>query len=268
MSTDLSTIPQNEIAAMRAELPSHLQDVAPDESVGEYALLPKLLVVMGTSDPKFKDPFDIGDVIIPDTMTRVAESGKPLIFTPVFIYSQYEIRNPREAVDLPATRAITLDKTSDIARKALQRVEEPCPNNDGGIDKATGKPRNMRYQHTMLSIWYLHEFEMLVLTQFYRMELQTGQRLATLVQQRKKKMYACVFQARTSNRPYKGNNWPGFDFSNPSGISPWVQDEKLYEQLRTIAEEQSAKYVQAVESGREVDSDSTESNSEVEKQFA
>lgn len=190
---------------------------------------PRLKIIQSQSGAPFVPPFAEGDILVIPQMTKVGDRETPFTFTPLYFFRCWTCMNPIQLKSqLTALREISFDENSEVARKAKNFVEEPCPE---------GPKYTLRYQEVLNFLVMIDNPAvngLPVTLMFQRGEYKTGQTLASLIQSRKAPPYACRFRAVSSEHNGKGFDWIGLDIDNDP--MPFV-DEATFNSYKVLSKE-------------------------------
>lgn len=224
-------------------LPEHMRGDAQmgAEHVSRYIIPPRLVLVQSTSKPPL-NKHDAGTVLLMPSERVICEfskieqaSKKPMMFVPIYYFSEYRVYNPEEIhLSHGKLRERTFDDNSETARRAIARDpklrEVVCPEFPS---------RKCTFEHRMNYLWWIltgsdeEPVGAPCFVSFKRTELSSAFNLNTLIQARKAPIFGCVFATSIGPRQNNKGVWYGYDMSNPPlGASPWVTNTELYESLK------------------------------------
>lgn len=230
MSNELVNKQQSSLPAVPDYL--KVQDDHSLDTVKQYVRPSRIKVVQSTAESKLKDSYGVGSVILlPEGITIVTpardERGNinygttpPFTFTPIFFFAEFCVWNPLSTKGkLPAIRERSFDQNSQIAIRArsMKDRKRPCPE----------EPTEMlTYCEHLNFVVHLHGYPDQVILSFSRGEFNAGQNFAGLLRMRQGvPMYGNNFEAHLNYRENAKGNWIGLDISNPTEVSPFVDEE-------------------------------------------
>lgn len=121
------------ITTVMAPPPAYLSKFCDGAGVKELettATIPRLRIVQSMSDTELKDAFGEGAVILKDDAELIAEKEKPFSAIPIIYYESFEQwRDVNDAANASPIVAATMNRTSVLADRAMQRLIEPYPDN-------------------------------------------------------------------------------------------------------------------------------------------
>lgn len=193
--------PSTALAVSRSSLPSFMQeDVEPAglEGIKQVITPPYLKIVQSQSTDLKREGFETGDVaIMPDQTLMPAR----FTITPILQYVQYQIINPREAVDLPMVRESSLDSRSPLAQRCRNLERFQCPE----------KPeKDCVCQSSMVFIVWIHELDRAASMMFKGAEWKTGKDWANKINLLGCSIYGGRYSVEIGNRDNTKGNWEGF----------------------------------------------------------
>ena len=227
MSTELTT-----------QLPEHLQRAIANkgnqasglEEMANYIVPPRLKVVQDKKDDERFEDVPSGTVVVIPQMLRLCGKGESFRFTPIYAWDEFTIHNPYQMRStLPFIRERTVDPKSEIADRARNREEFPCPESEAHFCKYVTHLNFLLAIHDVPDLAGIE-----VLISFHTGEFKTGQHLLNLLRMRTNTgvpMYGVVLEATPGKHTSGTNNWMGLDISNPTADyepGPWVTDGALY----------------------------------------
>jgi hypothetical protein len=227
------------------------------EELKQYVIVPRIKVIQKQARAETQAKYKIGDVIVsplgamlvpaPTDREITAENpGDPLLFTPIFFWTDYYTQNPIELQNAPmiVEGSRTADPKSEVARRAKDKElrQEELKGADGKPLKVGGKQLYVRHIESLnyIIIPRLTQVVDPVVLSFQKGEWFTGSKFAGMIRMRRASLFECIFQVRVTPRSRNGNDWLGLEPDAPSveGVSGWVQEEAeakafeaLYEQF-------------------------------------
>lgn len=249
---EIAEVKQPQVGLSQIEAkPEFLQELKREDmhgiaEVSQFVVMPRMKFVQKASGGAIAENFDVGDVIVMPSMTRIAQveknaAGKPdkfgerFFIVPLFFYPEWCLWNPIELRGtMPAIRKRTKDPRDAVALKAK--------NMDTWFEKCPELPeKNMRYVEHLNFICLLmgnEEFEDVPLVMsLARGEHKSGSNLCMQIRARKAPIYASQFMCRSAYRPSTGKgDWWGVDITPPdadAGVSSWVSKE-MFDKCKTL----------------------------------
>lgn len=202
-----------------------------DDSINdmtEYRVLSRLKIVQSMSAEELKDNFGEGSIIIAPGNVLVAKKKEPVLFVPVFFFTEFCLWGDRDDPSGPTIRDRSFDKGGDLAARARdpERREEEY---EGGFIG--------RYVEHLNFCGFLvggHEQTgtPLVLG-FSRGEFGTGRTFINSITLRKvggktAPLWSQVWQLQTGFREQGSKKWWGIDASQPDeGVSPFIEQDQI-----------------------------------------
>lgn len=212
-----------------------------DESlkgIVERRIVPRVKVIQQMTDPKLKQQYGEGSVVLPQAAVKIANAGEPFYFVPIFFFEEWIKWGDRRDQNSDAIQERSFDPNSEVARKASDpnsRFEDY-----GQPPKKGERPLQFRYVEHLNFIGMLYGQDgerMPVVLSFSRGEHYAGRNFCTAISMRRvgkqiAPLWSGVWQLKSNMRSRDGNNWFGIDVSNPdleSGVSPWIKEEEVEE---------------------------------------
>lgn len=232
-------VPAGVIAAPSrpVDMPDYIEEGGEQEEALVKVIRPPRIKIVQDLSKKVKQAFGLanGDVVLLPLGIKLGDLSAPILVTPIFWYSEYVALNPREATALPMIRERKLSELSETARKAKQRVSEPCPELPA---------KNITYAEVLNFIVYVHGYNVTAMVNFLKGEYSSGSNFAALIKQRGARCFACVYELVPgvhTNR--NGDEWYGFDARNCAEFS-WVSPD-LYNKFKA----ENAKFKESFDAG-------------------
>lgn len=240
MATEIAKQQQGKISPSESK-PQFLRERGEQKGVDEvvqYIRPPFIKIVQGSSDKELKEQFPEKSVILAPGNDLLAAPDEIIRFTPILFFREFLVINPLEwRGQEKMIHARTFDPNSDIAKRAFDpnRRNEQLFNTDGSPILVKGKPIYRSYQDTrtylVLVHWPRNPGTVCAMT-FARAELQTADRLASLIGGRQADIFAGIFEASVGIHKNPQHDWYGFNMDNPSDGSPWVTEAEHAEYSR------------------------------------
>jgi hypothetical protein len=250
---------KNELTTLNYDVNSNLpafmtgQEHEGTEQLKQFIVPPRIKAVQKLSRKPFSERFKPGDLVVIPLLERLAEynGGKApaFYFVPILFYPEWVAWNPIEVRGtLPSIRERSFDPKSEIAVRSRSPNTRTaiCPE----IPKKDGKDLYIRYlEHLNFIICIMPPSPFanvpIVMT-FASGEYRAGQVFSTLLYMRRAPLYGCQFEAVVRERENAKGSWFGIDVQNPSSkdVSPFVQDEKMFEYYRSLHREYKKFYEQ------------------------
>lgn len=220
MSTDLTKSNLDNV-------PAHIKEdkVQGVSDIKNFVRPPRMKIVQFIKGDAY-DKFDPGTVLV---VPQIQEIKMPFLFTPLFFFPEWCVWNPLEMKgQLPVIRERSLDPAGELANKSRDKSTRswPCPENDDY--------KCVVSEHLTLIVMIHGDTPVQnvpVVLNFLRGEYGTGTSLLSMIQLRQQSIYSCVFEANVDKKKPRTNakgKWFGFDFTNPTEVSPWVDDNAVH----------------------------------------
>lgn len=244
MSTEIAEQKPGALSAV----PTHLQNAAAAKEANEllyqYAAPMRLKIVQKMSRaPLNAEPYKEGDVVLAPNNEIVARLDESFIMTPIFFFPEWIVTNPQGSELWIAERS--LDPRSVIAQKARDpnKRKEPV---DGSRDKFK---TYMEVHHFVVG---LHETptsvgeNMVAVMSFMSAELKTGSAFSTLIRSRGSEVpcWGQVYQVASGASSNAKGAWKGYKITNPTTVSPWVEDAAVAAKLEEEHKRQKKAYLE------------------------
>lgn len=214
---------QNQVVT-QANLPAHLQNrekVVGLDNLKQYYTPPRLKIIQAQSGDQYVD-FKAGDTLLLPQNDLITKSGEPFYIVPFMQFSEYCVWNPYAMKgQLPVIRERTFDYDSPIAKRArLEKKEarlEVCPE----APKAKQGEQNFKLTYCEHINFYCillnHELSgNPFLISFHHAGFYDGKNFATLIFNRRRDIFAHVYEAKTVDKSNQLGKWKGLQLTNPS----------------------------------------------------
>ncbi len=222
---------KTDIEKIGADLPEYLQELAEGDTsldqLKEHRVLNRLAVIQDQSPREVKALYGAASIAIPASEITVCKGGEDesVSFVPVFFFDEFCLWSDRDDKGSPMIQKRSLDKTSDIARKAqdFDRMREPYgePDDDGKL------PYVRRYVHHLNFCGMIYGDSPLrgtpIVLSYQKGEFKKGSAFISALQMRRAPLWSTVWDLTVGERKNDKGEWYGIDFSNAE--SPWVDEE-------------------------------------------
>jgi len=197
----------------------------PDDSIvdmAEYRILSRLKVVQSMSAEELKENFGEGSIIIAPGNVLVAAKKEPVLFVPVFFFTEFCVWGDRDDIAGPTIRDRSFDKAGDIARRCRDPERREEEYDDGKF-----KARYVEHLNFAGFIYGDHPQTMTAcVLSFSRGEFGTGRNFINAVTLRKvggktAPLWSQVWKLQTNFRDGGASKkWWGIDPTNPDDDTP------------------------------------------------
>lgn len=220
-------------------LAEHVEKDRSMEGMGQFRILPRLVIVQGQSGSELKDMFGEGSVLLQPGKVGVTRRDEKFKFVPLIFFPEYMLWSDFRDKNSPTIRERSYDQASEIAKKSkakeTRRVEYPGA-------PAGEKPFTMRYvEHLQFAGLLLkdgHELhETPCVLGFSRGEFITGQNFIGAIMRRKvtvpgsglrpAPLWSQVWELGVGRRNKNAYNWLGFDATVPPGADGWIPEDQV-----------------------------------------
>lgn len=198
------------------------------EDLAEYRILSRLKIVQSMSAEELKESFGEGSIIIAPGNVMVAKKKEPVLFVPVFFFTEFCLWGDRKDKVGPTIRDRSFDKAGDLARRARdpERREEEY---EGGF-----VGRYVEHLNFAGFIYGDHEQKGTpCVLSFSRGEFGTGRNFINSITLRKvagqtAPLWSQVWEMKTAFRDQGDKKWYGIEMSNPpEGTEPFIKQEEV-----------------------------------------
>jgi len=201
------------------------------DAMQQYRILPRLKLMQSMTDSKRKEAVG-GEgtaVVTPGDMV-VCERDGGFLAVPCFYFTEWLKQSHLEDKENPQFMDRSFEADSDLARRAKSKESRYEEYSDGRKD-SDGKLMRFRYieQHNFVMYLYGdHPMAGTPLTMgFSKGEYMKGTAFINACMARRVPLYGQVWSFSVGYRERPPKKWFGFDFSNPSEVSPWISKEEL-----------------------------------------
>lgn len=224
----------------------HVEEDNSLDLMTEHVVLPRVKIIQGMTDQTLKEQFGEGSIILRPGDALVAGKGETFDFVPLFFYAEYCKWSDRRDDENPTIMERSFDKTSDIAKRALdpsRRMEVY----EEDKSKPADKQKRFRWVEHYNFPGVIYGDHPLAGTQvtlsFSKGEHSVGSNLIQAIRMRREEidgerrkvpLWAQVWNFRPSFRDRGDNKWWGLDYQ--PGEVPLIQPEEA-EDMRKAYED-------------------------------
>lgn len=199
------------------------------DDLAEYRILSRLKVVQSMSAEELKEEFGEGTIIIAPGNVLVARKREPVLFVPVFFFTEFCFWGDRKDKVGPTIRDRSFDKAGDIARRARDPEKREEEYEGGFVGRYV---EHLNFAGFIYTEDHAQKGTPCVLS-FSRGEFGTGRNFINAVTLRKvggqtAPLWSQVWSLQTNFRDQGDKKWWGIDVYNPpEGVSPFIRKEEV-----------------------------------------
>lgn len=225
------------LAMMAGDVPEFMRTEPREglETIGKYQSTPRLGIVQGSSLPERKAEHGEGGVaIFPDGL-HVAGQGEEFVVIPLIFWPTWEKWSDINDQSQPMVLETTQDETSELARKAKNRLARVEKYNVNGNDYKYKYVESLNFIAMIDSGPAKGE---LVTLSFHIGEHRVGMTLNGNIKRRQCSIFGNRFSLKTAIRTRNNRSWYGFEINNPGDTEGgYVRDAAKYKQLAEVHRE-------------------------------
>lgn len=249
-STEIVT----QIAGSVPAVPDFMQSKSTGlEEMKQFIRPPRLKVVQKSSDDRYLDVFNPGDVIIVPQMMLLSpmgddKEGAPFHIVPIFTFAEWCTWTP---LALRGQVPGVIYRTQDVNDPIVVKAQNPKTRFETiNYDGQDIECRHVEHINFLFVLVGEHELAGTPMAMsFSRGEHGSGASALSLLSLRQAPIYGCNIECTCRYRKNDKGTWYGLDLSNPSedsGVEPFVQDKANFESLEKAHTEMKKAHANAI----------------------
>lgn len=233
-------------AAGISVVPEHLRgEKVGTEVAAQYRTTPYCKIVQGQSSTDLKEQFPERTVLlVPEKTVIVSGKDSEFVIVPIMMFDTFEKWSDIDDDEQNLCVGRSLDRTSDLAKRCLDRTRriEDYPDGRKNSNKAPMRYRYVQSINVLAVIDGCDENPEVVgspmMFSYNKGEFQQGRRFCTAVDRRAVSIFGCRFAMKTAVHKSRDGkySWYGLENANPTEAQggPWVNDKDKYEDFRRL----------------------------------
>lgn len=202
------------------------------ELLAKYQATPRLGIVQGSSLPERKAEHGEGGVAVFPEGLHIAGQGEEFVAIPICFWVTWEKWSDINDHSQPMVLETTQDETSEMARRAKDRVKRTEKYSVNGTDFKYKYVESLNFIMVIDSGPAKGE---IVVMSFHIGEHRVGLTLSGNIKRRACSIYGNRFSFKTQIRTRNNRSWYGFELNNPSDEEGgFVRDPARYEALKVM----------------------------------